>query len=253
MAIISCPNCGKQITDRMEKCPHCDAILLKPKEASSITKDEIKQVIKDNIICVLLATVLTIVVFLIWCNLAVSLASPMGDLAVVSVVYAKNVFFSSTFVLLIIEAVLLCISPILLKKKATLQIVISIASTVLFGIIGFVVQHHATLQHSKITAEVMAYSLSLSLGFGTVFPMLLGSLSLSRHESALKKSVAIQIGLSAIFFVLSAVLGYLMVNLFAMGTNSLSIGNLISVVAVLVLATLTNKSFQQLITPNKLV
>ena len=263
MAIISCPNCGKQITDRMEICPHCYTVLLKPKEASNMTKDTIKMVLKcggnfakNRIILVLFATFFTILTCSIWCAFAIRLAIPMGELARNSVDHAKSLFFYmpmpySTFKLLILEAALLCILPILLKEKATLQRVVGIAATVLFGIIGFFVQHHATLTLRGITPEEMSYCLSLSLGFGSAFPMLLGSLLLLRSESKLKKSVAIQIGLCAIFIVLSVVLGYLMVNLLAMGMNSLSIGNLIAAVAVLVLAVLISGGFRHLTTPQK--
>ena len=38
MAIIVCPNCGKKVTDRMEKCPHCHAILIEQTEQPIILK-----------------------------------------------------------------------------------------------------------------------------------------------------------------------------------------------------------------------
>ena len=40
MAIVSCPYCGKRITDRMVKCPHCSADLVKQAEQSIVTKEE---------------------------------------------------------------------------------------------------------------------------------------------------------------------------------------------------------------------
>lgn len=36
MALIACPNCGKEVSDRAEKCPACGHVLIEPKEEEII-------------------------------------------------------------------------------------------------------------------------------------------------------------------------------------------------------------------------
>ena len=62
MAIIKCPTCGKQITDRMEKCPHCNATLIEKKHEEQITKEVIKSSAKDSIVGVVETLILWIIV-----------------------------------------------------------------------------------------------------------------------------------------------------------------------------------------------
>ena len=33
MALITCPNCGKEISDKAKKCPNCGVVIQKPKVA----------------------------------------------------------------------------------------------------------------------------------------------------------------------------------------------------------------------------
>lgn len=57
MALISCPNCGKRITDRTEICPHCNAVLIKKDDTPIVSRDSIISNGKKRIPGVLIATV----------------------------------------------------------------------------------------------------------------------------------------------------------------------------------------------------
>ena len=117
--------------------------------------------------------------------------------------------------------------------------------------IGFAVQNTA-IMNSNISELVVWSAKSLSLGFGFAFPMVLGGLSISSYDRTLKKGLILQGILAAVFIVLSVILGVLMLVVFGMGTGGFSLGNLIAAIIVFAISILTNKGFQQLITPKKL-
>ena len=48
MALISCPNCGKRITDRTEICPHCNAVLIQKDETPIVSKDSVISNVKKR-------------------------------------------------------------------------------------------------------------------------------------------------------------------------------------------------------------
>ena len=136
MAIIKCPTCGKQITDRMEKCPHCNAILIEKKHEEPITKEVIKSSAKDSIVGVVVALVLTLVVEKVWSIIACIQAGKfMGMVAAEAVSYAERVFYSKNFALLIVGAVLFCVLSILFKQKSATQFIGGIILTILLLIL----------------------------------------------------------------------------------------------------------------------
>lgn len=252
MAIILCPNCGKKVTDRMEKCPHCHAVLIEQIEQPTITKAEIKASAKDSVLGVAIAAALTIAVVLIWSIIASICAGLfVGEEAAAAVGVARGVFFSKNLTLLIVGAVLFCVLSVFFKQKSAAQFVAGIILTVLFCMIGFAVQNTA-IMNSNISELVVWSAKSLSLGFGFAFPMVLGGLSISSYDRTLKKGLILQGILAAVFIVLSVILGVLMLVVFGMGTGGFSLGNLIAAIIVFAISILTNKGFQQLITPKKL-
>ena len=165
--------------------------------------------------------------------------------------YAEGVFYSENWGLLIVGAALFFVWSILFKQKSVTQFVGGIIFTVLFCVIGFVMQNNAIMT-SNIPPNVIAYARSLSLGFGFAFPMVLGCLSIVSFERTLKKSLLMQVILAVVFMVSSWILGVLFLVVLRFGTNGLTLGNLIATIIVLVLAVLTNKGFQQLITPKRI-
>ena len=252
MAIIVCPNCGKKVTDRMEKCPHCHTVLIEQVEQPIITRETIKASAKDSIVGVAIATVLTIALVLIWSIIATIMAGKfMGNAAAMAVGGAKGVFLSENLIILIVGAVLFCVLSVLFNKKSGTQFVIGIIITILFCMIGFGVQNNE-IMNANISPISIDYARSLSLGFGFAFPMILGSLSIASYNRTLKKALIMQGVLSVGFIVLSVVLDVLVIAVFRMGTQGLSIANLISAIAVFGFALFPNKEFQHLITPKKL-
>lgn len=252
MAIIVCPNCGKKVTDRMENCPHCHAVLIEQTEQTTITKETIKASAKDSIVGVAIATILTIALVLIWSVVATIMAGKfMGNSGAIAVSSARSVFFSENLIILIVGAVLFCVLSVLFNKKSGTQFVIGIIITILFCMIGFGIQNKE-IMNGNVPPECLMYAKSLSLGFGFAFPMILGSLSIASYNRTLKKALIMQGVLSVGFIVLSVILDVLVIAVFRMGTQGLSIANLIGAIAVFGFALFSNKDFQHLITPKKL-
>lgn len=248
MAIIVCPNCGKKVTDRMEKCPHCNAVLIEQAEQPVITKEAIKASAKDSLIGVAIATVLTIALVLIWSVVATICAGRFGANMAEAVGSARAVFFSENFGLLIVGAVLFCVLSVLFNKKSATQFAIGIILTLLFCMIGFGIQN-SQIMKNNVPPDIVMYAKSLSLGFGFAFPMVLGSLSIASYNRTLKEGLRMQAFLAVAFLVLAVVLTVLMLVVLEMGTLGLSIGNLISAIVVFGFAVFTNKGFRQLIAP----
>ena len=46
MALIKCPECGKEISDKAEKCPHCGKIL--QTKQKNIICPECKEILNEN-------------------------------------------------------------------------------------------------------------------------------------------------------------------------------------------------------------
>ena len=258
MAIIACHNCGKKVTDRMEECPHCHAVLIEKAEKQKVnkpilSKEVMKASVKGNIIYAALATFLTTTVVQLGTVSATIIAGKfLGTDAATAVVYAKNAFFSNTFLLLLLAQILLGVWPVLFKQLPGNQFLVTLIASVLLAIIGWAVQHHAVLQYKGLRPELMAYLQSLSIGFGAAFPLLWGSLSVTSYKRTIIKALITQVIWTVVFVISSVILDVLMLIVFKMGTRGISIGNLISAIFVFALALLTNKEFQQLITPKKL-
>ena len=256
MAILACPNCGKKITDRVKQCPHCGTTLRTDPKPVTDTKEALAAAVKDGLIGILVSVVLTLAVYWLWAKFATILLGHFyGDIAMVAMACANTIFNVVIFALLVIEIVWLCLLPRLVNQ--TYQFFVYIISSVAFGVIGCIVQNFAFLHFSPLlvngAAEVIAYGRYYSLGLGFAFPVLFGSLYLASHKRTVKKALFLQVGLSVGFLVLAVVLGLLMTVVFCMGIHSISMANLISAIVVFVLAVLTNKEFQRLITPKNLV
>ena len=116
MAIIKCPSCGRQITDRMEKCPYCNAIL---KDDSKYNEDNIKVTLVDNIVGVVTALIFSFALFFLKQALENSLITPFGDMPVIANSISKTLYFQKGFPILIIGAGLFCGVSKLLHKKSS--------------------------------------------------------------------------------------------------------------------------------------
>ena len=67
MALIKCPECGKQISDKAESCPNCgyriESTIEEKKEIPSTIKQEAKEIDKKISICYAIVAVLVVLLF----------------------------------------------------------------------------------------------------------------------------------------------------------------------------------------------
>lgn len=251
MALISCPHCGKQITDRMEKCIHCGAVLIEKTVQPTVTKEEVKASAKGSFIGVAIALLLTILLVL-----SVSFVSTiyaghfMGNTALAAVGCAKAIFLSKNLGLLLLGGVLFCCLPAFFNKQTSAQFAIGIVITLLYCMVGFAIQSIA-IRKFNVPPDILPYIRSLSLGFGFAFPMVLGSLSIASFHRPVRKALLLQIILAVAFLILCVIFDVLMLVVFHMGCQGISFAHGLSAVAVFAASLLTSKGFQNLIAPKK--
>ena len=245
MAILACPNCGKKITDRVKQCPHCGTTLRTDPKPVTDTKETLAAAVKDGLIGILGSVVLTLAVYWLWAKFAgFSLVRYYGDNALAAFMWSKILFDGVLNKILLIEAVILFVFYLIFGRKEGLRLIFGILFTVIFGVVGYVVQRHGIWQDG-VVAESMAYAQALIPGFGLAFPVLAGSLFLIGNKRTWIKNVLLPLGLSILFLVLAVVFGYLMVSVLDMGMYGISIANLISAIVVFAVAILTDKGFRR--------
>ena len=249
MAIIACPACGKKVTDRMVTCPHCQAVLIRQPESKPATREEIKASVKERIVGVSTTTVFTMIIARIWWFLASIYAGRlMGDVALAAIGCASVAFYISTFVLLIIEALIFCVQPKFLADLKLSRILLTVIVSVLFVVLGRFAQHHATLLLTR-NHDILAYTQSIDLAFGAAFPLLWSSLLIATYSRNFKKALGVQGILAAVFLVASTILEVLMIVALQLGAKGFSIANLVSAALALSIALFTSKEFQRFIAP----
>lgn len=248
MAIIACPYCGKRISDRMEKCPHCSATLIKLKSQETVVAEYTGNFIAKSVLNIVSAIIFVFFAFFAWKYVATIYSGRfIGINSLLAISYADTNFSQNALLLFPISAALFLGISVLLKQKLNFQFIVSIIVTIILSLIGFKLQENSVLS-GTIPAELLTYTESLSLAFGFTFPMLLGSLYLLCHKRSLQKSLIMQLIGVAIFFFASSLLDIYLVAVLGMGTQGFSKGNLISAIIVLVFAILTSKEFQKLLT-----
>lgn len=248
MAIIACPYCGKRISDRMEKCPHCSATLTKQELPEVAVKQHTNNPFLNRVLNIILSIIFVICLISIW-NFwsTISIGRMIGAEGLAAFTYASNLFFMKVFPLLcVISGVLFFTLYTVLQQKPTVQFIISIITTLLLGLLGFILQNNAVTSEA-VPSSIVDLTKSLSLAYGFTFPVVLGSLCIVCYGRALQKSLIMQLLGTVIFFLAVILLDIILVNMFLKGLQGFSIGNLTSAIFVLAFAILTSKEFQKLL------
>jgi len=256
MAIIKCPACGKQVTDRMEKCPHCNAVLKENNTKKINNADKGRVSIADNIIGIVTALVFTFILYFFRATVMGNIYNAFGDMVVIANAISAILYRQKGIIILIIGAAVLCGVSVLLRKKGSLQLAWGVAATILLAIAGYfwqnlIVHNHIDLyiREEKIE-EVLNFVPSISFFYGVTFMVFLGSLSLMSFGRKMKYSMLLQLLSTIVFFFVSYILDYIF--LYRTGIRSSYIAFTLSGILILGFAMLINKGFQQLITPKKI-
>ena len=118
MAIIKCFNCGKQVTDRMEKCPQCNIVLLDNNLKKTAKIESTKVSLLSNIVGVVSALILTFCLSVPLNILTNNQMAAFGDIALIARAISANLFFKwSGCIVLIIGATLFCMVSVFFHKK----------------------------------------------------------------------------------------------------------------------------------------
>lgn len=249
MAIIACPYCGKRISDRMEKCPHCSATLTKQEPPEMGVKQHTNNPFLNRVLNIILSIIFVICLISIWNFWSTIFIDRMfGGEGLAAFAYASNLFFMKISpLLLVISVVLFFTLYTLLQQKPAAQFMISIITTLLLGALGSILQNNAVTSEA-VPSSIVELTKSLSLAYGFTFPVILGSLITVSCERTLQKSLIMQLIGSVLFSLAAFLLDIFFVTELQMGMQSFSIGNLVAAIIVLVFAILISKEFQKLLT-----
>lgn len=249
MAIFACPCCGGQITDRMDVCPHCRAILRQPSAPAPITKEPVEISARSSVLGTLTALGFSILLLLLWNGLSSVMGGRfIGEFALAAVQGANGVFFARVFALLPAGAVLFCVLAVFLRGHSPADFLGSVILFLLFAVIGFAVQSSYVMR-SNIEPYAVDMARQLSLAYGAAFPLTLGGLALLSPDRTFKKALCLQLIGTGAWFVISVLLQLFLVVVMEFGVLSFTLGALISSLLLFAAGALSSKSFRSLISP----
>lgn len=249
MALYTCPCCGGQITDRMDICPHCRAILRQPSAPAPITKEQLSISAKSSIFGALTALGFTILLLLLWNGLSTVMGGRfIGESALAAVQGANMVFFARVFALLPAGAALFCALAVFLRGHSPADFLGSVILFLLFAVIGYATQSIYVMR-SNIEPYAVDMARQLSLAYGAAFPLTLGGLALLSLDRTFKKALCLQLIGTGAWFVISVLLQLFLIAVMRFGVLSFTLGTLVSSLLLFAAGALSSKSFRSLISP----
>lgn len=250
MALISCPNCGKRITDRTEICPHCNAVLIKKDDTSIVSKNSIISNGKKSILGVLIATVealvftrLLAVMFGALCNLY------LGEDGKRAFSEGSRAFQSNIIIILMIGLIALCVLPSIFEKITKVRakvfiIVISIILALAFGIsylsgstaIKLLASAEGANGYRIVGEEVISYAHYVLFFYAAALPLYQGMFCLLNQSVTNKKGYILQAVFALIALVLTLILSFVALSVLCMGTLGTAYAGVFAALIALIIA-----------------
>lgn len=255
MALISCPNCGKRITDRTKVCPHCNTALIKKDDTPIVSKESVAADGKKSIFGVFIAAVeaflftkLLAVIFGALCNVY------MGETGKRAFIEGSRAFRSNSILILAVGLAALCVCPLILEKitKMRAEALILAVSIVLALAFGIPYLSRATafqlLASAKdangcsiVEAEVMSYARYVPFFYAAALPLYQGMFCLLSQRTAGKKGILQQAVFALIALVLTLILSFIALSVLCMGTAGTAFAGVSSALIILFFAALRKK------------
>lgn len=225
MALISCPHCGKRITDRTEVCPNCKTVLIQKNDEIVLSKETVILDGKKSILGVAIAAVeafvmarLAAVVLGVICKVF------LGEFGKRAFSEGSRAFQSNMFIILIVGLLALSVLPIMLEKitkvKArTFVIALSIVLAIIFGI-SYASPSEVTklLQKANVAEDIMGYARIVPFYYAVTLPLYQGMFCLLNKNGNSKKGYIAQAVFAVIALVITAILAVVGVMILCMGT-----------------------------------
>lgn len=264
MALISCPNCGKRITDRTEICPHCNAVLVKKDNTPIVSKDSIISNGKKSIPGILIATAealvftrLLAVMFGALCNIH------LGEDGKLAFSEGSRAFQPNIIIILMVGLIALCVLPSILEKITKVRakvfiIVISVVLALVFGISylsgstaiklltsakdanGYRIVKDAN-GYRIVGEEIFRYARYVLFFYAAALPLYQGMFCLLNQSVTNKKGYVLQAIFALIALVLTLILSFVALSVLYMGTLGTALAGVLASLIMLILAGIRKK------------
>ncbi len=244
MALISCPHCGKRISDRTEVCPNCKTVLIQKNDEIVVSKETVISDGKKSILGVAIATVEAFVFTrLLGVILGVICNTFLGEDGKRAFVEGSRAFQSKMFIILVIGLIALCVLPLILEritkvKARTFVIAISVVLAMVFGF-SYASGSSAMrlLQEANVSPHVIAIARIVPFFYSVALPLYQGMFCLLNQGTSGKKGYITQAVFAGIALVLTVILAVVGVMVLMMGVYGVAFaGALASLIAFVIVA-----------------
>lgn len=252
MALISCPHCGKRITDRTEVCPHCKTVLIQKNNESIISKESILSDGKKNVPSIAIATAEAFVLArLIGAVCGIICNVFMGENGKRAFSEGSRAFQPYMFVILFIGLIALCVLPTMFEritkvKARTFVKALSIVLAIIFGI-SFAPWPltYRLLQapkdahgYSIVGDDIVSDAIVVVFFYAVTLPLYQGMFYLLNRNENRKKGYISQVIFAAIALVITVILAVVLVAFFGMGTLGAAFAGAIASLLMFIAASL---------------
>lgn len=248
MALISCPHCGKRITDRTEVCPHCQTVLIQKNDTVIVSKASVLSDGKKNILAVAIATVEAFVFTrLIGTALGIICNYFMGEYGKRAFSDGSRAFQSNIYVILLVGLIIMFVLPMMLEKitkvKAnTFVIAISVVLAFVFGI-SYASDSSIIklLQKANVSPEVMAVARIVPFFYAVSLPLYQGMFYLLNRKDNSKKGYFSQAIFAVIALIITVIFAVVAVMILMMGTQGAAFAGALASLLMFIIASLRKK------------
>lgn len=250
MAIIKCPQCGKEVSNRTQKCPRCNTILIEEEEKEKVSAKNIKTTIKENIINASLSMIFIFATLVVCQIIAQAIASVfLGQFAVEAIQLAHRLTYFCKFLVLMLSALFFSVLPLLFRQKPDIGYISGIIITIILCIICLY-EHENTVGTMLLElGRPDLYSNSTLYGKcnGVIGPLLQGALSIMGYGNPTKKFIISSVKTLAVFFIFVGAGSFLLISVFAMGITGISLAQILGSVLVFAWSVVKSNEMKRLL------
>ena len=247
MAIISCPHCGKRISDRTEVCPNCNTVLIQKNDEIVVSKESILFDSKKSILGVVIATVEAFVMTRLVAVVLGVICEYLGETGKRAFSEGSRAFQFNMFAILLVGLITMCVLPMILEKitKVKAKTFVIAISVVLAVVFGFSYASGSSviklLQKANVSPEVVAVARIVPFFYAVSLPLYQGMFYLLNRNESRKKGYIAQAFFAAIALMITVILAVVAVMILMMGTRGAAFAGAIASLLMFIVASLRKK------------
>ena len=202
MSIIRCPNCGKQISSRSERCTFCNTVLKVNSNKNSVLSEMPKMNVKENVIISVLASAMAFIIYCLLSWFSSYMAHFLGLNAVEAIQYVVSEGLGSVLTITIVGMILFPILQILFRNNPDVGHIAGIALPILLCFILYFLQNRVAMQAPR--EDLISYCIGYSRWNALSLPLLQSVFFLAGYKKE-KKKIAISILITAAAYVVMCI------------------------------------------------